>query len=131
MEPLRALLNEKYKEYKGKKVKEVSIRITSGYRGPALNKAVGGVPTSQHCKGEAFDCEVTLKFVDGTKQALPYTEFFQDIKTWVKNGKISVDQCIQEKSGNAVWVHVSHNAAGKTRDRKQFLIYLNGKYTGA
>lgn len=129
LEPLRALLNEKYKEYKGKKVKYVSIKITSGYRGPVLNKAVGGAATSQHCKGEAVDCEVTLNFVDGTKQVLPYTELFKDIKTWVKAGKISVDQCIQEKSGNAVWIHISHNAAGKTRDRKQFLIYLNGKYT--
>ena len=27
------------------------IIITSGYRSPALNKAIGGTPTSQHCKG--------------------------------------------------------------------------------
>ena len=33
--------------------------INSGYRCPELNKAVGGVPTSQHTKGEAADvaCE--------------------------------------------------------------------------
>jgi hypothetical protein len=31
------------------------IRISSGYRCPELNKAVGGVPTSQHVKGEAAD----------------------------------------------------------------------------
>lgn len=31
------------------------IFINSGYRCPELNKAVGGVPTSQHCKGEAAD----------------------------------------------------------------------------
>ncbi len=30
-------------------------RINSGYRSPALNKAVGGVATSQHVKGEAAD----------------------------------------------------------------------------
>lgn len=30
-------------------------RISSGYRCPALNAAVGGVPTSQHTKGEAAD----------------------------------------------------------------------------
>ena len=29
--------------------------INSGYRCPELNKAVGGVPTSQHVKGEAAD----------------------------------------------------------------------------
>lgn len=31
------------------------LHINSGYRCPALNKAVGGVPSSQHCKGEAAD----------------------------------------------------------------------------
>lgn len=29
--------------------------ITSGYRNPAVNKLVGGVPTSDHCEGNAFD----------------------------------------------------------------------------
>ncbi|MDR3048695.1 MAG: hypothetical protein LBV16_02485 [Elusimicrobiota bacterium] len=29
--------------------------ITSGFRGEALNKAVGGSITSQHCRGEAAD----------------------------------------------------------------------------
>ena len=29
--------------------------INSGYRGPALNEAVGGSSKSQHCKGEAVD----------------------------------------------------------------------------
>ena len=29
--------------------------ITSAYRTPELNKAVGGVSTSQHLKGEAID----------------------------------------------------------------------------
>lgn len=29
--------------------------ITSAYRTPEHNKAVGGVPTSQHLKGEAID----------------------------------------------------------------------------
>lgn len=31
--------------------------INSGYRCPELNKAVGGVPTSQHVKGEAADVD--------------------------------------------------------------------------
>lgn len=31
------------------------LNISSGYRCPALNTKVGGVPTSQHCKGEAAD----------------------------------------------------------------------------
>ena len=31
------------------------LKINSGYRCPELNRAVGGVPTSQHVKGEAAD----------------------------------------------------------------------------
>lgn len=31
------------------------LNISSGYRCPALNEKVGGVATSQHCKGEAAD----------------------------------------------------------------------------
>lgn len=31
------------------------MKINSGYRCDSLNKAVGGVPTSQHTKGEAAD----------------------------------------------------------------------------
>ena len=31
------------------------LQVNSGYRCPALNKAVGGKPTSQHLKGEAAD----------------------------------------------------------------------------
>ena len=31
--------------------------INSGYRGPALNEAIGGSTNSQHCKGEAVDIE--------------------------------------------------------------------------
>lgn len=34
------------------------ITINSGYRCEKLNKAVGGVATSQHRKGEAADCGV-------------------------------------------------------------------------
>lgn len=34
------------------------IRVSSGYRCAELNRRVGGVPTSQHLKGEAADCHV-------------------------------------------------------------------------
>lgn len=34
------------------------IVINSGYRSPALNEAVGGVPTSDHQRGCAADCKV-------------------------------------------------------------------------
>ena len=34
------------------------IAITSGYRCPEVNRLVGGVPTSQHTRGQAADCYV-------------------------------------------------------------------------
>ena len=34
------------------------IRVSSGYRNPELNRAIGGSSrTSQHCKGEALDLQ--------------------------------------------------------------------------
>ena len=42
---------------------EFPIRINSGYRSPLLNKLVGGSATSQHCTGEAADCELSPRFL--------------------------------------------------------------------
>lgn len=129
LEPLRKLLNEKYKEYKGKKVKEVGLKVTSGYRSARLNTAVGGATTSGHTKGECADIEAVITYNNGVKAVLPFNELYEDIKAWVKEGKISVDQCIQEQSGTARWVHVGHSAWGATKDRKQFLKYNKGMYS--
>lgn len=128
LEPLRKLLNEKYKEYKGKKVKEVGLKVTSGYRSAKLNAAVGGATTSQHCQGEAADIEAVITYNNGVKAVLPFNELYEDIKAWVKEGELSVDQCIQEQSATAKWVHVS--LPQQIRDcRKQFLKYNKGMYS--
>lgn len=53
------------------------IFINSGYRSPDLNKAVGGVETSQHCKGMAADCGVTDPYALAKlakKMRLPYDQ---------------------------------------------------------
>lgn len=128
LEPLRKLLNEKYKEYKGKKVKAVSIKITSGYRSAKLNAAVGGATTSQHCSGCAADIEAVITFTDGKKEVLPFNILYEDIKAWVKNKDLNVDQCIQEQSGAARWVHASLSQQIKDC-RKQFLKYNKGMYS--
>ena len=106
------------------------MHINSGYRSEALNKAISGSSkTSQHLTGEATDLKVIIMFEDGTRKDLPYTDLYEDIKVWVKAGKLSVDQCIQERNkAGATWVHVSHSASGKNRDRKQFLKYNGSTY---
>lgn len=35
------------------------IKISSGYRSPALNRAIGGSSSSDHCKGRAADFEIS------------------------------------------------------------------------
>lgn len=122
LEPLRTLLCVEYKT-------TVYIKITSGYRSALLNSKIPGASTtSRHLVGEAADIEAYY-FKDGKKIVVPYTTLYELIKKWVKEKKISVDQCICEKSGNACWVHVSHSAWGKTRDRRQFLKYNGKSYT--
>jgi len=79
--------------------------INSGYRGPKLNEAVGGTPTSQHCYGEAVDIEVP---------GVPNAEVAEWI---VKNTEF--DQVILEFYTPGIpdsgWVHVSYKANGDNR----------------
>jgi len=63
------------------------IIISSGYRSPELNKAIGGAPNSQHCLGEAADilipqlypCEVFTKIIE---LDLPYDQVIDEFKQW-------------------------------------------------
>ena len=94
------------------------VRINSGYRGPALNAAVGGSGKSQHCNGEAVDFEI-----DG----LPNP----DLAKWVAEN-CEFDQIILEfydpKEGpNSGWVHASIKRDGSNRKQKMTAVTVNGK----
>ena len=90
--------------------------INSGYRGPALNEAVGGSTKSQHCKGEAVDIEC------------PGTPNY-DVANWIKEN-LEFDQLILEFYTPGIpdsgWVHVSYKSEG---NRKHVLTAMkeNGK----
>ena len=90
--------------------------INSGYRGPALNAAVGGSATSQHCKGEAVDIEC------------PGTPNY-DVAKWIEDN-LDYDQLILEFYTPGIpdsgWVHVSYKTES---NRKQSLTAMkeNGK----
>jgi hypothetical protein len=87
----------------------VPIHISSGYRSKALNTAVGGSLSSQHCSGEAIDIDM-----DGT--SITNAQIFNYIKD-----NLSFDQMIWEfgTDTNPDWVHVSYESTGK--QRKQIL----------
>ncbi|WP_292486529.1 D-Ala-D-Ala carboxypeptidase family metallohydrolase [Methanohalobium sp.] len=81
------------------------IIVTSGYRSPELNKAIGGSSTSQHRFGEAADIESirvsNLKLAEWIRDNL---EFDQLILEFVTPG--------DPTSG---WVHVSYKSDGDNR----------------
>ena len=96
--------------------------INSGYRGPALNEAIGGASASQHCRGEAVDIECP---------GIPNHE----VAEWIQNN-LEYDQLILEFYTLGIpdsgWVHVSYVPEGC---RKQSLtasrqdgkvVYLQG-----
>jgi zinc D-Ala-D-Ala carboxypeptidase len=87
----------------------VPIHISSGYRSAALNKAIGGASSSQHCTGEAIDIDM-----DGT--SVTNAAIFNYIKD-----NLEFDQLIWEfgTDANPDWVHVSYESTGK--QRKQIL----------
>lgn len=75
------------------------IVVTSGYRSPAVNVAVGGSPTSDHCLGMAADIEVLGKDNKETAQwILENLKFTQLILEFYTDGL--------PDSG---WVHVSYD----------------------
>ena len=78
------------------------ILITSGYRSPKVNALVGGVPTSQHVRGEAADLFI------------PSNEVGERMFAYIQ-ANLPFDQLIFErnrKSGTR-WLHVSY-----CKDRK-------------
>jgi putative chitinase len=93
------------------------VRINSGYRGAALNAAVGGSSKSQHCNGEAVDFEI-----DGLSNP--------NLAKWVSEN-CEFDQIILEfynpKEGpNSGWVHASYSE-GKNRKQILTAVNVNGK----
>ena len=74
------------------------IIISSGYRSPEVNKAVGGSPTSNHLTG----CAVDIRCV-GIEQALRYANILMDIADGTKQ---DYDELFIERSKQGrYWIH--------------------------
>ena len=95
------------------------IKINSGYRCTKLNMAVKGSKTSSHCFALAADLwplgRDINRFKEFVKDFLYNRPFDQVISEWTSDGKQQ-------------WVHISFKNS-KGEQRKQFLIYKNGKYS--
>lgn len=89
------------------------IIVTSGYRCPKLNAAVGGSASSQHVKGEAADIRSVADAPEENKKLFDLI---------VKLG-LPYDQLINEY--NYDWVHVSFGP--RHRRQKLKAIKSNGK----
>ena len=101
LEQIRALLGQ-------------PMHIDSGYRCPALNKAVGGVPDSAHIQGYAADF-VCPDF------GSPLT-----IARAIAASDINFDQCIVECNA---WVHVSFDPKARRQALTASLIDGKMSYT--
>jgi len=86
------------------------VIISSGYRSPQLNRAIGGARQSDHLQGKAVDIKVkNLQLAFG----------------WIKNN-CKFKQLIYEKKGNSEWIHVSYD---EFDNRQEVLMFNDGKYT--
>ena len=83
------------------------IKINSFYRGPELNRAIGGSSKSQHCNGQAMDIDDTYGYMTNA-----------DMYKYIKNN-LSFDQIIWEfgTDKNPDWVHVSYVNEEANRNR--------------
>ena len=97
LEPLRVAMGE-------------PIKIGSGFRCPALNKAVGGVSNSQHLKGQAADL-----CIDGDlKKGRKWFNYIRD--------NLPFDQLIWEhNTKGSYWVHVSFVYPDFGKNRKHVI----------
>lgn len=87
------------------------LKLNSGFRSLALNKAIGGSLTSQHMKGEAVDLPIDANAFH-----------------WIKDN-LEFDQLIWEfgTDSNPQWVHVSIRRDGKNRMQVLKAKKVNGK----
>ena len=83
------------------------IVINSGFRSPEVNKAVGGVSTSNHLTG----CAVDIRCI-GMEQALRYAAILLDISDLNHE---DYDELLIEQKGRVIWIHFAVRSSGNRR----------------
>lgn len=82
------------------------ILITSGYRSPRLNAAVGGSVNSQHMLGQAADIKAAHGGMEANRRLFAIVQRLQ----------LPFDQMVNEY--NFAWLHLSYSP----RHRRQILV---------
>lgn len=96
------------------------LRVTSGYRSPALNAAIpGSAKDSAHCYG----CAADLQSIDGHSPT--------DMARWVAfESGLDFDQVIDEERAGCKWLHIGMLRPGhEDHPRHQALVMRDGHYT--
>ena len=88
-------------------VGEYPIIINSGFRSPEVNKAVGGVSTSNHLTG----CAVDIRCI-GIEQALRYAAILLDISDLNNE---DFDELLIEQKAHVIWIHFAVRPFGNRR----------------
>ena len=101
LERLRKRWNDKYGDG------DDPIIINSGFRSAAVNKAVGGVPTSNHLTG----CAVDIRCI-GMEQALRYASILLDISDMSRE---DFDELLIEQKRSVIWIHFAVRPSGNRR----------------
>ena len=112
LEKLRKRWNERYADI-GNGGMEEPLIINSGYRSPAVNKAVGGAPTSNHLTGCAVDIRVA-----GLEQLLRYAVILLDIILLdiSDESKEDFDELLLERNkAGRYWLHFAVRPSGNRR----------------
>ena len=109
LERLRRRWNDKYGDG------DDPIIINSGFRSAAVNKAVGGVPTSNHLTG----CAVDIRCI-GMEQALRYASILLDISDMSRE---DFDELLIEQKRSVIWIHFAVRPSGNRR-RCNFINFL-------
>ena len=86
---------------------DIPFAPNSGYRSPKLNKAIGGLSTSQHCLGQAVDIEIPT---------ISNEEVFNFIREELEFDQVILEYYdgVDPRSG---WVHVSYVSPKQNRKR--------------
>ena len=83
------------------------IKVNSFFRSVTLNEAIGGVASSQHCKGQAIDIDDVYSYKTNA-----------EMYKWIQ-GNLDYDQMIWEFGTDTQpnWVHISYVSKEENRNK--------------